>query len=421
MILSKTTWNAYASAIATEGDPFLYSPAAMERLMVDFDKYIVKVKGVKSQFRAINSIDIIDFRCEEDKKFYDDAYARYLAEKAKIEGRADGGSRMDILVQLIKFQQAAEIVKSASLAEAMYLAVQNGKAAVAGLKYKASIGKLVKILHDDYGVERDSISLIWGGGNTSVSKKKKDKLDLKSKLTTNAEIMAILEEGGIDMYDLGLGAVSEAAIVEVDDSLRLGAQTREERQKEIDRFQRGTSLYAAFTYKSGGVGLSLHHTDELTKQWNIHQEGFIEWLRLIPERDRPFIGKVRRKPSGYAVEADIPFIATRPREAYLAVTYSAIELVQALGRCPRLTSLSDTYQKLMFYRGTIEERIAKVQSIKLRCLKKVTRQKETWDAIILGNKTEEDYSEPVNGDPKLLENDSSDDNEIPEIEDEEDL
>ena len=67
-----------------------------------------------------------------------------------------------------------------------------------------------------------------------------------------------------------------------------------------------------------------------------------------------------------------------------------MELVQGLGRCPRLTSLSNTPQVILFFRGTIEERVAAIVSMKLQCLTKVVRSREDWQDIILEAKTEED-------------------------------
>jgi hypothetical protein len=117
-------------------------------------------------------------------------------------------------------------------------------------------------------------------------------------------------------------------------------------------------MFCIYSFKSGGVGLSLHHTDEFTSI------------------------KVRRQKNGYANIEDIPKIQVRPREVFVSPTWSAIELVQAVGRAPRLTSLSNTTQTLLFYRGTVEEEQAFVVSHKLRCLSKVVRQRENWQDLI---------------------------------------
>lgn len=367
-ILNNHSWPTFAQSVCAKGtEPQDYSPASMERLMREMDPYIVRVKNVRSQFKARNGVKGIDFECEEDRLYYNNALARFEREKAKLIAKEEsgGGSQgMCILAQLIIFQMAAETVKVNSIVRAMYEAVTNGnKAAVAALKYKVPISKGVKLLTRRYGVPRDKISLIWGGGNTKVTKKKAAKIDIVDKLGKNAELMKLLGDAGVDMYDLGLGNVNtqqqEKVVSEEDSDLRLGLQTPKERQEEIDRFQRGDSLYCFFTFQAGGVGLSLHHTDELTTF------------------------KCRRKESGYVYEEDIPLVPVRSREFYSAVTYNPVQLVQGFGRCPRLTSLSDTVQLLLYYRGTLEETIARKTSLKLKCLQKVVQQPEDWDDIIL--------------------------------------
>jgi hypothetical protein len=178
-------------------------------------------------------------------------------------------------------------------------------------------------------------------------------------------------------------------IVDLPEHLRLGAQSQEERQREIDRFQSGRTFFCLYTFKAGGVGLSLHHTDEFVKE------------------------KVRHKESGYAVEEDIPNIPVRPRWNFVTPTYSAIELVQGLGRCPRLTSLSNTHQELVFYRNTVEEDVARIVAQKLRCLKKVVRMREKWEDVIVGGVRADDHINNTSGmedDPDDMGGEEDDDN-----------
>ena len=75
---------------------------------------------------------------------------------------------------------------------------------------------------------------------------------------------------------------------------------------------------------------------------------------------------------------------TRQRVTLVSTTYSPVELVQGLGRVPRLTSLSDSEQLVLCYRGTVEEGVAAVVSVKLTCLKPVVQQREDWEDIIIG-------------------------------------
>ena len=183
--------------------------------------------------------------------------------------------------------------------------------------------------------------------------------------------------------DLDLKDVEDRVIKEYPEEWRLGAQDQDERQREIDRFQSGKTLFCIYTLKSGGVGLSLHHTDELTTF------------------------KCRRKESGYAVEEDIPKVLVRPRETFAFVSYNAIELVQGVGRVPRLTSLSPTVQNIYCYAGTIEVSMGRIYSQKLRCLSSVVKQKEDWQGIIFGGQKREELVEQVIKRTEGVENDES--------------
>ena len=371
--LSNKLWKDFAAQVAHPAEPEEYCEAAVERLMTRFDRYIVDVKGVRPQFNAHNSVQLIQFRTAEEKKFYTDAWERYEKMKRKIEGYdlSSSQSRFLILAQFTIFRKAAELARSEYLADAMYECVQKGQAACLAVNFKGTIRRVVTILHEKYGVPRNLISLIWGGGKT----KKTDKQKTKEAFTKNQQAMAILAEIGLSMETLHLDEIDDYIDDDPEDTktadLRLGIQSASERTKEIDRFQSGKSLYCMFTFKAGGVGLSLHHTDEQTKV------------------------KVRRKKNNWAIVEDIPKVPTRQRVCFLAPTFSAIELVQGLGRCPRLTSLSDTPQVVVFYEGTIEERVAALVSQKLRCLRKVVRTRESWeDCIVTGHHDETMLVEP---------------------------
>ena len=369
--LSNGTWPTYSGAIASPASPTDYNEAAVERLTKDLSDYIVRVKGVRSQFEATNRIELISFKTKEEKEYYDDTEARYYREKAKLDAKLAEGSAVNgtmlHLVLLMKRCMAAEKCRARQIAERCKALVDGGQyAAAAALKYKPTIIDIVKILVDEMGVSRDDISLVWGGGQTALTAKQKAKAQIKLK---EEQLLAAGFTKEEIMETLGLEDVEDRALEDLPEHLRLGPQSKEERQKEIDRYQSGRTKYCFFTFKAGGVGLSLHHTDELTKV------------------------KCRRKPNGYAYVEDIPLIPVRPRKVIVAPTYSAIELVQGLGRCPRLTSLSPTEQVLLFYRGTVEEDVADIVSQKLRCLSRVVRMREKWEDVIVGGH-KQDHLEP---------------------------
>lgn len=373
-LLTEDNWTSYSKIIAAPASPSDVNEAAIERLMKDLDDYVVRVKGVRPQFDPHNCVEKIYFETKEEAETYNKAWEAFLKEKAKWEE----GIGEHPFVILLKFSMAAEYIRRRQLAKRMYEAVQRGKAAVCACKFKQTIIGVVQILISEYGVDRNDISLVWGGGQTPMSKKQKEKrkiILLKDKLA----------KAGIDvnemLQDLDLDTIEDREIMNLPANLRLESQSMDERQREIDKFQVGNSKYCIFTFRAGGVGLSLHHSDELTTF------------------------KCRRKESGYAVEEDIPKVPVREREAFIAPTYSAIELVQGLGRCPRLTSLSPTKQTLLFYGGTVEDDIADIVSQKLRCLSKVVRMKEAWADVIIGQRSVDEAKQTTNN----ISNDSVED------------
>lgn len=402
MNVNINNWPIWAKAISAPANPDEYSEAAVDRLMKKLEKYVVRVRGVRPQFNAVNKILRIFFETPEEAQYYADTEKRYIEKKIKLQERLGiiGGEGMGIweLVLLNERCRAAEYCRRYHIARMMHEAVLSGKfAAVAAVKYKQTLIAVVRILVEEYKVSRDSISLVWGGGPTKATEKQKAKAEVEKN-------RAIMEAAGVDVDAMlkTLDIEDEAIVEEVNlpASLRLGSQSRDERQREIDKFQSGKSLYCLYTFKAGGVGLSLHHTDELTNQWNVNAPGYAEWRAEIdawnkhrkPEKQvKP--GKVRHKESGYAFEEDIPFIPVRPRKNFVAPTYSGIELVQGLGRCPRLTSLSETEQFLLFYGGTVEDGVSRIVSAKLRCLSRVVRMREDWQDVCVGGCSVDEHVE----------------------------
>lgn len=362
-VLCNETWPTYAKYMADpngtgKGKPTDKSPAAIKRLMDDLEDYVVRVKGVKPQFNADNGVEYINFETPEKRAFYLAAWERFLAELAKLKkqelegGVPDGNYQFTIL---LKFAMAAELCHADHFAKDMYECVQRGKAAVLGCKFKGTHIAVVDLLVNKYGVDRDLISMCWGGGQTQLTKKQKAKNKIKG-------MKDKLEAADINvdemLQDLHLEDVEDRQLIELDPKLKLGKQDKIERQKNIDDFQSGKSLYFLFTYKAGGVGLSIPHTDENTTF------------------------KCRRKASGYVVEEDIPKVPTRERETFLSLTYNAIELVQGVGRVPRINSLSKTKQRAYAYLGTIEMDIGAILAQKLKCLTTVVMMHEDWQDVM---------------------------------------
>jgi len=118
-----------------------------------------------------------------------------------------------------------------------------------------------------------------------------------------------------------------------------GGQTAEQRQRHVDEFQAGKRDVMLLTMQAGGVGISLHH-----------------------EQDE-----------------------ARPRHIILPPTWSAIDLIQCLGRSHRITSRSNTLQEVLWYKDTIEERVAAVVENKVKCINKAVSAKEQWASLFAPN------------------------------------
>lgn len=290
---------SFAYMVAGNTHPEEYSATAMKRLRTILSPNIVKVPNIKAKYKSFNTTQLVNFLSPADFQEYADAYEEYL-EKLRSIDRDEPGGIAAIWVAQLKFRQKAELLRAPILARAMYESVKAGNAAIAACNFTATIAKAKEVLVRDYGVSSEAVSLIWGGIPSRD-----------------------------DKYDLDLGP-----------------QNRKERQRNIDRFQTGKALYCFFTFKAGGVALSLHDTDD-------HD--------------------------GYAVENH------RPREVYLAPTYSVFDLYQGLGRGHRINSLSNTNQCILFFRGTIEEEVAAKVALKLKSMNSFLNPNESWyDALNKG-------------------------------------
>lgn len=137
----------------------------------------------------------------------------------------------------------------------------------------------------------------------------------------------------------------------------VGGQNEQERQKMIDEFQAGTRDIMLLTMTSGGVGISLHHDRETTK----------------------------------------------PRHIILPPTWSAIDLVQALGRGHRLTSKSATTQEILWYADTVEAyKVKPIVERKVKCLSKAITAKEQFMSIF-EHSLEDDIDPELNEDYNQIE------------------
>jgi len=362
--LTNNTWLPWAKAIAAPADINDYDAPAMARFMEAMSEFVVDVKGVRPKYPARNRVEKISFATQAQRDQYALAWERYQREMELLRGQAKELGTFQQLVIMMKFNQAAELIRHEEFSKRIVRINGEGKAAVLAVKFKETIGATVKDLIKTYNYKRSDISIIWGGMGGTFSadgkvKLKEKKLPLSTFKCLGPEDLDMLKSLNIRLLifdgddknivqEVELSQemeerekLNKAGLKSIDSvdlaTMRLGNQSRSSRQSEIDAFQTGRTKVCIFTFKAGGVGLSLHHHDDTCLQ----------------------------------------------RESVIAPCYSAIELVQGLGRAPRLTSLSETVQTMLYYKGTIEEHVADKVSQKLRCLKEVVRQRESWEDVIV--------------------------------------
>jgi hypothetical protein len=343
--VTNDNWPTVAKTIADPSLPDEHCTAAIKRFTDTFESHIVRIKNIRPKHKSFNSVTPITFSDELEAQEYFKAVERHNKRKARIEADESltGGQRnMALLAEYTIFRKAAENCRRRYLAKWAVETWEEGFAPSIAFAFKQTGSSVIRILIEEYGWERDDISIIWGGATEALNAKKK----LAKKIKGSSALQELLGELDINLED-DLGIDLEEEIEKTGEQLAfekkydLLIQKPKDRERERLKFQRQRSKLCMFSYKSGGVGLSLHHEGEYSH--------------------------------------------ARPRRGKLTPVYSEKELVQGVGRLPRLTSVSDTYQDMCYYRGTIEEHVAERVKQKLRCLKEVVRAHESWEHFITGD------------------------------------
>jgi len=319
--LTSENWHHYSSIVSAPASPDEFDKASVKRFCKEFKPYIFTFKDVHRSYKSTNDILFLEFANDKQRARYMAAYENYLAQKAKWEGREEGNSDFMILVEFLKFRQAAEDVKAEIVPQILYNSFAEGHSVIMAWCFKPSIAKCCNILYQDFNVPRSEISLVWGGdAKFSGTQEEVDATDIQQMLSAigNGEDVDLRKMKKLvtqlQLQAAGLGSLPP--------ELELGVQTKERRQYEIDRFQSDKSHFCFFTFQAGGAGLSLHH--------------YIK--------------------------------GHRQRRTFVSATYNEMEMEQAFGRGHRINSISHTRQSIFVYRGTIEERVLARMASKKTCL-----------------------------------------------------
>lgn len=354
-------------------DPYSYSTIAMQRLMKEVDHLIVRIPNIRTKYKNHLKIQLVDFLNEEEKAEYDRAFEDYIKECIARRKNTNFGRKAKLVSQN-KFRQRAEIIKARLLANHMHDQRKQGYAPMVACEYQTTIVKAVIILINEFGYKRDDIAIIWGGGSKFTALKRQytseEIYSLFTKALVAPDSLTESEKDDIDEINKQIEQTGMNLVDELQDpTLRLGPQSDQQRDEEISRFQSGKANMAFFTFKAGSVGLSLHHC--------------VDYFEMQPEVYMPRKGTQPEDMDWVyrSTGESVPYKPC-PRRVMVSPTWNAIEWVQAIGRAHRLTSLSDTIQCGIYYRGTIEEKVAMIAAPKLKSLAVVAASKDAWmDAI----------------------------------------
>jgi len=340
--VTNTNWTTFARQIASPFDPELYSVEAIKQLANFMEPYIVRIDAINPEHKAYNSVMAMNFKSKEQADYYYNALKRYNEEKARLESDGNLNAaqlRIALLATFTILRKAAEYCKCEQIAEWMNFTYKKGFAPLVVVAFKGTITKVVRILIEEYGWTREEISLIWGGSTETLSKKKK----VAKRIMENKEMMEqIMGDLGVSLEDLGVRL--EDMEQKTDEQLlfekvhKLSSQSIDQRHEEKMRFQRQDSKGMLITFKAGGKGLSAHHEHKYPK--------------------------------------------AKPRRTLLSPVYSEKEMIQGLGRGPRITSASDTYQVMCYFARTIEEDVKERFIMKAKCMQEIIRLDDNWMDIL---------------------------------------
>jgi len=366
MLITKNNWSAFAKAMATDNDPTMHSPAAMDRMIQVFGEKFIRIPTPHSKYKARNTCFPVPIPPDQ-KEHYRQAEERYMDACQQLKKNPASGKFAQLVLDN-KYREASEECKAPVFAK--LAAQREGEGFAVGIAccFRRPVGMIVRSLVKDYGYSRKDISLVWGG----------DPLRSSTLTFTDAKEIALAFCRGEKVSGSVMAQVNQlltetedqrdARLHDYGEDLGLGSQDAEQRNREINRFQSGRTKFCLFTFAAGGTGLSLHHAE-------------------FSNKGKP--------------------VTLRPRYGLITPTYSAQDFVQGLGRLHRLFSMSHTQQDIVFFKDSIEDYVMARVSLKLRCLKKVVAARESWQDAIYEAATKEkrELAEAHNAEEQKMEKD----------------
>jgi hypothetical protein len=333
--ISRETFPEFARTLTLGADPRSANAAALERWGAAIGERFIKPPGDPQKVKALNKVKLFEITDPVNQNMLKNAMKNYL-EALERTGRSID-PQGQVMVAFMVMARAAELATVDTwVADAIH-AHQNGYAPVIAIRFVETLKELVmKLCESEYfksnNLTKDKISLIWGG-NREI---KLEDLLPESKAAEIAAKMGMwildnpdearkpkAEDIGITKEEFrafhkGIKYTSERifremtkdAFAQRNEKLRemkLHNQNQKERHENVQAFLNGETEFCIYTLSSGGTGISLDHR----------------------------------------------YVYTRPRYVMSTLTYFSEEFAQALGRCVRLTTLTDTVQMIYVPEGTL--------------------------------------------------------------------
>jgi hypothetical protein len=332
--LTRDKFPEFARTLTLGADPTKPNVAALTRWSAYLGDRFIKPPNDPRTTVVTNRVKLFKIVDPVALKMVNSAMDNYREAIAR-QGRVID-PRGEIMVSFMIMARAVELATVDTWVEDSIAAHKQGLAPVLALRFIESLKDYVmKLCESSYfkelGYTSKNISLIWGG---SAEIKQEDlltperageitKLVSQWVLSGETKGMPKAEDLGIEpkeyrAFKKGIKYTSERLFREMskeafsarNDKLRamhLHNQNAKERYASVQAFLNGSTEFCCYTLSSGGTGISLDHR----------------------------------------------FTYTRPRLVMSTLTYWSEEFSQALGRCDRLTTLSDTLQEIYIPQDTL--------------------------------------------------------------------
>jgi hypothetical protein len=176
--------------------PTSYSPAAMERLRsyLAAEHQLVHVHDVRFKHKTFNKHILIDFYDDNERKVYNKSYEDYVNSLLSINKNEPGGMAA-MFVAILKFRQAAELLRARHLARIAFEQMQKGKSVIVATAFTETQDAILTYFLEEFKVPAELISKIRGGQS-----KKSRWENIQRFQDDKAQIMLLmLQAGGVGL------------------------------------------------------------------------------------------------------------------------------------------------------------------------------------------------------------------------------